>query len=219
MTDAPPQADQPLLTPRLLIAAYCQGAFPMAPDRHSRTIHWFSPARRGIIPLEAFNCPRSVGKHIRDRTFDIRFDSAFDQVIHACAAPRQSEQNTWISNQIISACCDLHVLGLAHSVEAWRDGQLVGGLYGVAINGAFFGESMFHRADRGGTDASKVCLVHLVEHLNRQGYRLLDTQWMTDHLRQFGGIEIDQQQYMARLAEALRTEARWAGPAVSADDS
>ncbi len=211
MADASTQTDQPLLSPRLLLAAYCQGAFPMAPDRHSHEIHWFSPARRGIVPLDRFNCPRSVRRHIRDGTFDIRFDAAFDRVIRACAAPRQAEANTWISNQIISAYCDLHLLGLAHSVEAWHDGHLVGGLYGVAINGAFFGESMFHRPERRGTDASKVCLAHLVDHLNQQGYRLLDTQWMTDHLRQFGGIEIDRAEYLARLAEALRVDVHW-GP-------
>jgi leucyl/phenylalanyl-tRNA--protein transferase len=201
--------DQVALTPQLLIAAYSQGLFPMAAGRQSDNVQWFSPDQRAILPLDAVRIPRSIRRHLRRQTFDIRMDTAFEQVIQGCAQPRAREEETWINQQIIGAYTELHYLGLAHSVEAWRGGRLVGGLYGVALRGAFFGESMFHDAAAGGTDASKVCLVHLVDHLNRRGYRLLDTQIANPHMEQFGMIEIPRSAYLRRLRRALELDVSW----------
>jgi leucyl/phenylalanyl-tRNA--protein transferase len=202
------------LTPDILLGAYAQGVFPMA-EPETGDILWFSPDPRAIIPLDEFRIRRSLRRVVRSGPFTIRSDTAFEQVMRACAEPRPGgEQETWISPELIAAYVRLHQLGFAHSVEAWLaddDGgeRLVGGLYGVAIRRAFFGESMFHHADRGGTDASKVCLVHLVHHLRRQGYVLLDTQFWTEHLAQFGCVEISRRAYLRRLAVALGAEARW----------
>ncbi len=197
------------LTPQLLVAAYCQGAFPMARGRDSDEIDWFSPDPRGTLPLDRFRCPRSVTKVVRQGRFDIRTDTAFEQVMRCCAAPRRYEQETWINEALVAAYTHLHEAGLAHSVEAWRGGLLVGGLYGVGIGAAFFGESMFHLPGVG-NDSSKVCLVALVEHLKRRGYELCDVQFNNPLLERFGAVEVDRADYMRRLEHAVRRDVTWA---------
>jgi leucyl/phenylalanyl-tRNA---protein transferase len=161
-------------------------------------IRWYSPDPRGIIPLDTFHAPKRLARIIRQGRFEMRVDSEFPAVIRACSDLHE-EQGRWIDAEIFESYCALHAAGIAHSVETWQDGALVGGLYGVAIGGAFFGESMFHRV----TDASKVALVTLVERLRERNYRLLDTQWVTGHLLQFGAIEIPRRRYLRLLAEAV----------------
>lgn len=174
----------------------------MAVDRRG-TIGWFSPDPRAIIPLDhRFHIPHGLRRTLKKQPFEITFDRAFPAVIRACAERRDG---TWISPGIIRAYTALHRLGHAHSVETWRQGELAGGLYGVHIGGAFFGESMFHRA----TDASKVALVALVERLRQRGFVLLDTQWQTPHLRQFGAVEISRQEYLRILEQAITFECRF----------
>ncbi len=185
-----------MIDPNLLLGAYRIGAFPMADD--DGEILWFSPDPRGIIPLTAFHIPHGLKSVLRRQKFELKVDAAFEDVIWACS----EREETWISGEIVSSYLQLHRLGYAHSVESWQDGRLVGGLYGVALGGAFFGESMFSYE----TDASKVALVGLVERLNKAGFELLDTQWMTDHLRQFGGIEVARLEYLDLLAKALDQE-------------
>jgi leucyl/phenylalanyl-tRNA--protein transferase len=178
--------------------------FPMAASRRGR-IHWFCPDPRAILPLDGFHLPRSLAKVVRGGRFAVTRDRAFEQVIAACSQPRANQPETWINPRIVEVYTQLHRAGLAHSVEAWsRDDEggeptLVGGLYGVSLGAAFFGESMFSRR----TDASKVCLVHLVEHLRTQGFTLLDVQFQTDHLARFGVTEIPRDDYLARLEQAL----------------
>ncbi len=184
---------QRLIPATLLLEAYCTGLFPMAVDHEQ--IEWFSPDPRGIIPLGAFHVPHGLKRVLRKNVFEIRFDTEFEQVIRACG--RRAE--TWINEEIIASYVNLFRLGFAHSVESWREGRLTGGLYGVGVFGAFFGESMFHRE----ADASKVALVALVEHLRERGYRLLDIQYVTDHLRAFGAVEIPRPRYMRLLQQAL----------------
>ncbi|MEX2671317.1 MAG: leucyl/phenylalanyl-tRNA--protein transferase [Phycisphaeraceae bacterium] len=196
------------LTPELLTAAYAQGMFPMAPSRHAATIQWYDPDPRAILPLEDFRVPRTLRQKLRQGVFDLRIDTAFEQVMRACAQPRRDEQETWINDVIIDAYVHLHELGLAHSVEAWRDGELVGGLYGVALHAAFFGESMFHIPGRG-TDASKACLVHLVNHLRERGFQLLDVQINSEHMRSLGAIDIPRREYKRMLATAVRQHVQW----------
>jgi len=192
------------LTPHLLLNAYSQGIFPMADQDGS--IYWYDPDPRAIIPLDdRFHVPRSLARQVRKGDFQIRADTAFRAVMEACAEPGPGRENTWISPRLIDVYCELHELGFAHSVETWREGELVGGLYGVTLAGLFAGESMFSQA----TNASKVALVHLVERLRRNGFVLLDTQFITDHLRTFGAYEISRQQYKARLERALRVWARF----------
>jgi leucyl/phenylalanyl-tRNA---protein transferase len=191
------------LTPDLLLCAYASGLFPMANDRYDPTIHWIDPKRRGILPLAHFHQPKSVRKAVRRGRFEIRVDSAFAQVIEACAEVRPERPRTWLNDELIALYQALHRRGYAHSVESWTAGQLVGGLYGVSLGAAFFGESMFSRV----RDASKVALVALVERLVAGGYRLLDTQFVTDHLRQFGAIEMAREQYHRELRRALATPA------------
>lgn len=181
------------LPPKLLISAYLQGIFPMGVDGR---IEWFSPDPRAILPLEAFHAPRTLRQLVRQRRFDVEINKSFRAVMEACA---DREDGTWISREIIRAYTELHRLGLAHSVEAWKDGRLAGGLYGVSIGGAFFGESMFHAA----RDASKVALVALVERMRDRGFALLDVQFMTTHLRRFGAVEIPREDYLTRLANAV----------------
>ena len=193
----------PALTPDLLLCAYASGLFPMANDRHDPTIHWIDPKRRGVLPLERFHQPKSLRKLIRRGRFEIRVDSAFDQVIEACAEVRPERPRTWLNDELIALYRALHRRGYAHSVESWLEGQLVGGLYGVSLGAAFFGESMFTRT----RDASKVALVALAERLRAGGYRLLDTQFVTDHLRQFGAVEMTREQYHRELRRALATPA------------
>lgn len=190
------------LTPQLLINAYSQGIFPMAEDDE---IYWFDPDPRAIIPLNGFHVSRSLRRAVRQKRFDVRLNTAFSAVMRACAAPAPGRESTWISEEFIEVYTRLHHLGFAHSVESWQNGELVGGLYGVSVCGLFAGESMFSRA----RDASKVALVHLVEHLNAQNFVLLDTQFMTEHLRQFGAIEIPRAEYHLRLQKALGVSARF----------
>jgi leucyl/phenylalanyl-tRNA--protein transferase len=192
-----------VLSPELLLCAYASGVFPMANDRFDPTIHWIEPRHRGILPLEAFHVPRSLRKVIRQARFEIRVDSAFAQVIEACAASRPERPRTWLNDELVEMYCALHDLGYAHSVEAWADGRLAGGLYGVSLGAAFFGESMFSRQ----RDASKVALVELVSRLRAGGYRLLDTQFVTDHLRRFGAMEVSRPAYRALLRDAIETPA------------
>jgi len=189
------------LDPALVVRAYRQGVFPMALEDGS--IGWFSPDPRGIIPLDHFHLPGRLARLLRRETFQISADGAFEDVMRACAADRS--EGTWISDDIIECYTALHRLGLAHSVEVWRDGQLVGGLYGVHLGGAFFGESMFHRE----TDASKVALASLVDRLQRRSFGLLDVQWLTPHLAQFGAIEIPKAAYLAQLQQALQRDCRF----------
>ena len=180
----------------------------MARSRTARSVEWFSPDPRAVLPLDAFRCPRSVRSKYRRGDFEIHRDTAFESVIAACAEPRPGHPETWINDQIIHAYTALHRLGYAHSVEAWRDGQLVGGLYGVRVGGAFCGESMFHQSGPG-TDASKVCLAYLVGHLRRQGFALLDVQINSDHMERFGVVDIPRHQYLAQLNAALDLQVSW----------
>ena len=189
-----------MLSPHMLINAYYQGVFPMAePDG---TIYWYDPDPRAIIPLDNFHVSRTLARRIRRGGFEIRIDTDFRAVMIACAEPQPGRETTWINNDIIDSYCALHQLGFAHSVETWIDGELVGGLYGVSIRGLFAGESMFSRA----VDSSKIALVYLVEHLRRRHFVVLDTQFVTDHLRKFGAIEIPRTEYKRKLDKALRTE-------------
>jgi leucyl/phenylalanyl-tRNA--protein transferase len=198
-----------VLSPELLLYAYASGVFPMANDRFDSTIHWIEPRRRGILPLEAFHVPRSLRKVVRQARFEIRVDSAFAQVIGACAASRPERPRTWLNDELLELYCALHERGFAHSVEAWAEDRLAGGVYGVSIGAAFFGESMFTRR----RDASKVALVELVERLRAGGYRLLDTQFVTDHLRRFGAMEVSRPAYRALLREAIEAPATFYGDA------
>jgi leucyl/phenylalanyl-tRNA---protein transferase len=187
-----------------LLNAYASGWFPMAVAPGD--IRWYSPDPRGIIPLETFHVPSRLARTLRARPFEIRVNTRFRDVIEGCAE-RADEDGNWIDREIIESYCALHARGFAHSVEVWRDDGLVGGLYGVALGGAFFGESMFHRA----TDASKAALVALVDRLRGRGFTLLDTQWVTDHLLQFGAVEITRRRYLRRLDAALTVDASFAG--------
>jgi leucyl/phenylalanyl-tRNA---protein transferase len=188
----------------LLVSAYASGWFPMAVEPGE--IRWYSPDPRGIIPLDAFHVPRRLARVIRRNVYQVVIDRDFAGVIRACAEiERTDEDGTWIDDEIIESYRELHRDGLAHSVEVWQEDRLVGGLYGVALRGAFFGESMFHRA----TDASKVALVALVDRLRARGYALLDVQWVTEHLEQFGAIEVPRGRYLELLGEAFRRECRF----------
>ncbi len=193
------QSNAPEITPDLVLQAYSCGIFPMAENADDPELHWYEPRRRGIMPLEAFHIPRSLAKTVRSGRFEVVADHDFDAVMAGCAAAAPGREKTWINGTIRRLYRDLFDRGFCHCIEARRDGELVGGLYGVAIGGAFFGESMFHRA----TDASKVALVHLVGRLRRGGYRLLDAQFVTNHLATFGAVEIDRNTYRSLLAQAL----------------
>ncbi|MCE9590401.1 MAG: leucyl/phenylalanyl-tRNA--protein transferase [Planctomycetes bacterium] len=206
------------LTPELVLRAYTMGVFPMAKNR-TGPVEWFSADPRAIMPLETFHVPHSLGRVVRQGKYRVTMDRAFERVIHACAEPGEGREETWINDEIARVFTELHAMGFAHSVEAWRTpavssptstgtddaGELVGGLYGLALGGAFFGESMFSLA----TDASKVCLVHLVEHLKRQGYTLLDVQFHNAHLARFGVVEMAHDSYLHLLHEALALSAAW----------
>jgi leucyl/phenylalanyl-tRNA--protein transferase len=193
------------LTPELLLRAYSVGIFPMADSRASRQLYWLDPEWRGIILPDQFHVPRRLRRTVRQGLYEVRVDSAFGEVIAGCAELSQDRPDSWINGDIERLYGDLFELGAAHSVECWHEGELVGGLYGVALNAVFFGESMFSRM----TDASKVALVHLVARLDRGGYKLLDTQFITRHLRQFGAYEVPRAEYRRRLAEALRGSAEF----------
>jgi len=193
------------ITPEVLLKAYACGIFPMAESADDPGLYWIEPERRGVLPLETFHVPRRLARVVRQDRFDVRIDTAFDAVMDGCAAPAPGRQRTWINGRIRTLYGTLHTLGHAHSVEAWTDGELVGGLYGVRLAGAFFGESMFSRE----REASKVALVHLAARLRKGGFHLLDAQFITDHLAQFGASEISRRQYQARLDVALSTAARF----------
>ena len=191
------------LTPDILLQAYAAGVFPMAESADDPELFWVDPTRRGIIPLDGFHVPRRLKRVLRRGDFGISVDRDFSAVMQGCAEASETRPSTWINDEIVRLYTALFERGAAHSVECRIAGELVGGLYGVSLGAAFFGESMFSRA----TDASKVALVHLVTRLRVGGYRLLDTQFLTPHLAQFGGIEISRARYRRLLAEALRYRA------------
>ena len=195
----------PKLTPEILLRAYAEGLFPMAERRGDPTLYWVSPEKRGIIPLDTFHVPHRLARTVRSGRFTVTADQAFTEVMRACAAPAPGREETWINSEILRLYTALHAGGHAHSIECWEAGMLVGGLYGVRLGAAFFGESMFSRQ----RDASKVALVHLVEGLRTGGFVLLDTQFITAHLARFGAIEIPREHYLLKLADALNREAIW----------
>ncbi len=191
------------LTPSQLLRAYALGVFPMARHRDDPRLHWIDPAERGILPFENFHIPHSLKKTIRRGQLTVTCDTAFQEIIEGCAAPASDRPETWINTEIVHLFVELHRLGLAHSVETWKDGELIGGLYGLSLGGAFFGESMFSRAP----DASKVALVHLVARMMIGGYSLLDTQFVTRHLSRFGAVEVPRWKYLRLLSDALQRRA------------
>ncbi len=190
------------ITPELLLRAYSIGLFPMSDAADDPEIFWVEPELRGILPLDQFHVSKSLSKAIRQKPFDIRFDTAFDAVIAKCAEEVENRPSTWINETIRELYGALHHLGHAHSVEAWEGDELVGGLYGVSLGSAFFGESMFSRR----TNASKICLVHLVERLKSRGFTLLDTQFTTEHLKTFGAIDIPKEGYLKLLDKAMQSD-------------
>ncbi|MCG3125854.1 MAG: Leucyl/phenylalanyl-tRNA--protein transferase [Phycisphaerae bacterium] len=197
--------EDPPLSADLILAAYACGVFPMADA--DGVISWFSPDPRCIFELDRVHVPRTLRQTIGRGRFELRIDTAFAAVIDGCA---DRDEETWISSEIREVYCELHRRGCAHSVEAWQDGVLAGGLYGVALGGVFFGESMFHRV----RDASKVALVALLERLRLRGFHFCDTQWQTPHLARFGTVEIPRRVYLRRLSDALQADCRFAeGPA------
>lgn len=195
------------LTPEILLRAYAMGIFPMSDGRDDTEVHWIDPRRRGVLPLDGFHISRSLAKRIRSGRFRATTDTAFEAVVEACA----ERDETWISQRIQRLYLQLHRLGFAHSVEIWEDGALVGGVYGVALGAAFFGESMFSRA----TDASKVALALAVDRLRAGGFRLFDTQFLTPHLASLGGKEIPRAEYHRLLSEALAGSASFDPPGYS----
>ncbi|ODR98857.1 leucyl/phenylalanyl-tRNA--protein transferase [Methyloceanibacter methanicus] len=187
------------ITPQVLLKAYSCGIFPMAESADNNALYWIEPERRGILPLDAVHIPKSLARTIRRATFEVRIDNDFDAVIEGCAEPRAGRRSTWINGRIRSLYRELFALGHCHTVEVWQDGELTGGLYGVHLGRAFFGESMFSRA----RDASKIALVYLIARLKYGGFTLLDTQFITDHLARFGAVEISRQAFQRRLEDAL----------------
>jgi len=194
------------LTPELILRAYQAGIFPMAEDATSEDLFWVSPQLRGVIPLDAFHISRSLRKTLKHNPYSVRVDTDFAGVIEGCATAGTERETTWINPAIRRLYGELFNRGYVHTVEVWDGDALVGGLYGVSMGAAFFGESMFHRK----TDCSKIAMAHLLFRLRAGNYRLLDTQFVTDHLRTFGGIEIPRADYELRLADALQHEADWA---------
>jgi leucyl/phenylalanyl-tRNA---protein transferase len=195
------------ITPDILLKAYAAGIFPMAEDADDPSLFWVEPQERGIIPLDGFHLARRLARTLRADAFEVRVDRDFDAVIAGCAEPGTDRDKTWINGRIRRLYGELFDLGHCHTVEVYRDGRLVGGLYGVTLGAAFFGESMFHRE----RDASKVALAHLVARLRRGGFRLLDTQFVTEHLVQFGAIEVPRRIYKRLLREAIDSPADWCG--------
>jgi leucyl/phenylalanyl-tRNA---protein transferase len=193
------------LTPDVLLRAYAQGVFPMAEDRDDPELFWVDPRMRGIIPLDQFHVPKRLARTVRSGKYTITYDRDFEATMEGCAESTSGRSKTWINDRIISLYTSLHRSGSAHSVECRVDGELVGGLYGLSLSGAFFGESMFSRA----RDASKVALVHLIARLRGGGYTLLDTQFITDHLLQFGATEITRDKYRRLLSNALKVDAHF----------
>ncbi len=193
------------ITAETLLDAYCNGWFPMADDAKDEEIFWYCPEQRGVLPLEEFHLSKNMAKMVRNTPFMVEMDRDFRGVMELCAESTDGRPVTWINKRIVDLYCQLHEMGFAHSVEVYDGDVLVGGLYGVAIGGAFFGESMFSRE----TNASKLALVKLVDQLRKTGFLLLDTQYVNDHLLQFGVKEIDQKDYMAQLDEALLVKNHW----------
>ena len=193
------------VTPELMLRAYRVGLFPMAETRRGHRLYWLDPEMRGILPLDGFHLPRRLLRTVLSDVYEVSSNRAFAEVIAGCAAAAPGREDTWINADIERLFLELHALGQAHSVESWQDGRLVGGLYGVSLGGVFFGESMFSTA----RDASKVALVHLVARMRLGGYTLLDTQFVTGHLAQFGAREVPREHYKAMLAVAVDRPARW----------
>ena len=191
------------ITPEVLLRAYACGIFPMAESADDPTLFWVEPELRGVIPLAGFRVSSRLARTVRSNLFRVTVDTAFSQVIDGCAAPQPGGEDTWINRRIRELYAALYRIGHCHSVEVWKDSDLVGGLYGVTLGSAFFGESMFHRA----TDASKVALVHLVARLIAGGFTLLDTQFVTDHLRSFGAVEVPRRRYRVMLDQAVAQNA------------
>jgi leucyl/phenylalanyl-tRNA---protein transferase len=199
-------------SPALLILAYQRGLFPMA-DSATGALEWYSPDPRGIFPLDAFHVPRSLRKLARSGRFRLATDTAFEAVMAECASARRGRERTWIDERLVEAYVGLHRMGVAHSVEAWLGEQLAGGVYGVSLGAAFFGESMFTRFEMpGASGASKVCLVRLVELLRAHGFTLFDTQFSNRHIARFGCVEIRRSRYLALLRDALARTAEWPKP-------
>jgi leucyl/phenylalanyl-tRNA--protein transferase len=194
------------ITPEVLLRAYACGIFPMAESADDPTLFWVEPEMRGVIPLHGFRVASRLARTVRSGAFTVTVDTAFKAVIAGCAAPQPGRDDTWINKRIRDLYVGLHAIGHAHSVEVWQDDDLVGGLYGVSLGRAFFGESMFHRA----RDASKVALVHLVARLIAGGFELLDTQYVTEHLRSFGAVEIPRRRYSVLLDRAIKGDADFA---------
>ena len=199
----PRRGDQDIVTPSLLLRAYACGIFPMADSADDPTLYWVEPRLRGVLPLDAFPVPRRLRRSVRSDLYEVRVDTDFDTVITGCAAPRPGRRITWINDTIRYLYGELFRMGHVHTVEAWQAGRMVGGLYGLQLGAAFFGESMFSTE----RDASKVALVHLVARLRRGGFMLLDTQFFTGHLAQFGALEIKRDASLVRLDETLAGEA------------
>jgi len=199
---------EPVITPDILLQAYACGIFPMADAADDPNLYWVEPANRGILPLDGFHVSRRLARTVRADKFEIRIDSDFKAVISGCAASRTRRGSTWINDEIRRLYGELFNAGHVHTIEAWRDNRLVGGLYGVHLASAFFGESMFSLQ----SDASKVALVHLVARLKRNGFQLLDTQFLTDHLARFGALEVPRERYLELLAQALRQPANFHCP-------
>jgi leucyl/phenylalanyl-tRNA---protein transferase len=199
------RADQFEITPEILLKAYAAGIFPMAEDADDPSLFWVEPRERGIIPLDRFHVGKRLARTVRSDYFEVRVDEDFDTVIAGCAAPGFDREKTWISGRIRRLYGELFDSGYCHTVEVYRENRLVGGLYGVRLRSAFFGESMFHTE----RDASKVALVHLVARLRRGGFTLLDTQFVTPHLAQFGAIEVPRRSYKQMLRAAMDHEADW----------
>jgi len=199
---------QSKLTPDLLLRAYASGVFPMSESQNDPNVYWVEPQIRGVLPLNQFHTSKSLKKVVRKKTFEIFCDRAFERVLDECAAPSKGRDVTWINKSIRDNVIKLHEMGFAHSVECWSDNKLVGGLYGISLGAAFFGESMFSTV----TNASKVALVYLVARMRLGGFKLLDTQFTTDHLSQFGVIEITSVHYLELLDEALKFQGIFVGP-------
>ncbi len=187
------------ITPDMLLAAYTNGYFPMAMEKDDPELYWFSPEERGVLPIADFNIPRGLARAMKTHPYSITVDRDFDAVIRSCGTLTPKRHETWINETIVALYTELHRMGHAHSIETWQDDQLVGGLYGVSLGGAFFGESMFSRA----AEASKIALVTLVEILREADYQLLDTQYVNDHLKQFGVEAMRKKDYMIKLEKAL----------------
>ena len=205
---------QLVLTPELLLEAYRHGLFPMAYSAGSPYVHWICPELRGQLPIAGLHLSRSLKNTLRAAPFEIRIDTAFNDVIRECAAKTDKRPETWINDQIIKAYIKMHESGHAHSIECWQDDKLVGGLYGVRLGGAFFGESMFSRV----TDASKVALAHTAARLWKGGFQMFDTQFVNDHLKQFGVYEMPHPEFKIALAEATKIDADFVLKGISQHD-